>query len=230
MGRPRSFEHSQIAAAALRVLDRDGLGALTMRSVATELGTGPMTLYNYVTDREGLEALIVDAVSSEVRLPARAAAGIDWEDRLMTIGLAMAAAVRLHPEAAPLLLIRRSMSPEFLRPAETLLEALSDAGLAGDDLLVAFRTVNAVLMGLIQAELAGPVARRHGETREDALKRFSALDTAEFPHLAGVAAAAKRSTLKSEISQALELVIAGIRSTTRAKRDLREVSGATAHQ
>jgi AcrR family transcriptional regulator len=218
MGRRRSFDESQIAAAALLVLDRDGLSGLTMRGVASALGTGPMTLYNYVADREGLEALIVDAVSSEIRLPSvRTGSPGGWEGRLMAIGLAIAVAVRAHPEAAPLLLLRRSMSAESLRPAEALLGALSDAGLAGGELLVAFRTVTAVLMGVIQAELAGPVARLHGETREDALERFSKLDAIQFPHLISVAAAARHSTLKTEISKALRLVIAGIKNTTRAE-------------
>jgi AcrR family transcriptional regulator len=44
-----------IRSEALRLVDRDGLAALNMRSLATALGTGPMTLYNYVRDREGLE-------------------------------------------------------------------------------------------------------------------------------------------------------------------------------
>ena len=106
------------------------------------------------------------------------------------------------------------MSAEFLRPAEAMLQALNDAGLGGHDLLVAFRTVNAVIMGVVQAELAGPVARLRGETRQDILHRFASLDGHEFPQLKSIAAAAKQSSLQTEVSRALEIVIAGIRATT----------------
>lgn len=51
MGRPARFTHAQLQAAALRLLDREGLAGLSMRSLAAELGTGAMTLYNYVPQR-----------------------------------------------------------------------------------------------------------------------------------------------------------------------------------
>ena len=63
------FTTDEIAVAALRMVDEAGLGALSMRSLAAALGTGPMTLYNYVADKEGLEELVVAAIVSEVRLP-----------------------------------------------------------------------------------------------------------------------------------------------------------------
>jgi hypothetical protein len=49
MPRPRSLSHDRIAAAALAVIDRRGLAALSMRTVAAELGMGTMSLYRYVT-------------------------------------------------------------------------------------------------------------------------------------------------------------------------------------
>jgi AcrR family transcriptional regulator len=49
------FTADQIAATALRIVDESGVAALSMRTLAAALGTGPMTLYNYVSDKEGLE-------------------------------------------------------------------------------------------------------------------------------------------------------------------------------
>ncbi len=63
------FTTDEIAAAALRIVDDSGVGALSMRSLAASLGTGPMTLYNYVADKEGLEELVVAAIVADVRLP-----------------------------------------------------------------------------------------------------------------------------------------------------------------
>ena len=64
------FTTDEIAAAALRIVDDSGVGALSMRSLAAALDTGPMTLYNYVADKEGLEELVVAAIVAEVALPA----------------------------------------------------------------------------------------------------------------------------------------------------------------
>jgi AcrR family transcriptional regulator len=209
MGRRRAFTHDQIGAAALVVVDRDGLAELSMRTVAAELGTGAMTLYNYVEDRAGLEALVVDAVSATIRLPSTARTG-GWAERVVGIGLAIAATVRAHPEVAPLVLTRRSTAPAALRPAEALIGALRESGLDGQELLIAFRTVLGSVMGVIQAEVAGPVARRRGETRADVLSRFAELDANEFPNLKALSSAARTSSLTAEMTGALQLVVAGI--------------------
>ena len=50
------FSVAEVAARALEIVDRDGLDGLSMRTLAAALGTGPMTVYNYVKDRNHLEA------------------------------------------------------------------------------------------------------------------------------------------------------------------------------
>jgi AcrR family transcriptional regulator len=64
--RPK-FTRAQLQEAALALVDEQGLAALSMRTLAGALGTGPMTLYNYVKDRDELDALVVEAVLSEVK-------------------------------------------------------------------------------------------------------------------------------------------------------------------
>src|SRR5256885_3000732 len=63
------FTTDEIAAAALEIVDEAGLSALSMRSLAAALGTGPMTVYNYVADKAGLEELVVAAGVAQVQLP-----------------------------------------------------------------------------------------------------------------------------------------------------------------
>ena len=92
------FSAGEIAAAALRLVDGGGLAALSMRSLAAALGTGPMTLYNYVADKEDLEELVVAAVVAEVRLPE---ASSDWERDAFSVARAIWEAVRAHPAAIP---------------------------------------------------------------------------------------------------------------------------------
>lgn len=58
-----------IVATAIRVLDAEGLEAVTMRRVAQELGTGPASLYAHVSGKEELRELMLDRVAAEIRLP-----------------------------------------------------------------------------------------------------------------------------------------------------------------
>jgi AcrR family transcriptional regulator len=63
--KPR-FSFDEIAAAAMRVVDTEGLDALSMRRLATELGAGTMTLYHYLQTKDELLSLLVDRVMGEL--------------------------------------------------------------------------------------------------------------------------------------------------------------------
>src|SRR5882724_8122895 len=102
MPAPKKFTEDQLRQAALVIVDTEGLPALTMRRLAGSLGTGAMTLYNYVEGRDGLEALIVGAVMSEMRLPRKP--GRDWTDDVRAIATALWRTVRRHPNVIPLIL------------------------------------------------------------------------------------------------------------------------------
>jgi AcrR family transcriptional regulator len=61
-------EHTraEITAAAIALADADGLGAVTMRSVAAAIGTGPASLYRYVATRAELLELMADQARGEL--------------------------------------------------------------------------------------------------------------------------------------------------------------------
>ncbi|WP_229925107.1 TetR/AcrR family transcriptional regulator C-terminal domain-containing protein [Streptomyces sulfonofaciens] len=82
----------------------------------------------------------------------------DWLADVRAAATALYRAVREHPAAVPLVLTRRTSSPAALAPAEALAAALARGGLDGPDLPAAFRAVMAFVMGVAQAELAGPLA------------------------------------------------------------------------
>src|SRR5215211_7477621 len=161
------FTIDDIADAALRMVDEGGLGGLSMRSLATALGTGPMTLYNYVRDKEALEELVVSAVIAKVRIPEPSG---EWRRDVREIASAMWQAVRAHPAAIPLVLTRRSFSAASFAAADALIAAL--------------RAVLGFVVGAAQAELAGPLGgvERSGEAHA-AATRIGALAGADYPHI-----------------------------------------------
>ncbi|MBI5255143.1 MAG: TetR/AcrR family transcriptional regulator C-terminal domain-containing protein [Burkholderiales bacterium] len=208
MGRPPRFTPQQLQATALALLDAHGPAGLTMRALAAELGTGAMTIYNYVADREALELLVVEAVVAQAQW--RHAPQAHWRDEVRHIATAMWQAVRAHPHAIGFILTRRSRSPAVFEVAEALLAALARSGRSGQALLVAFRAVWALVAGAAQAELAGPLALQAGESAPRTIERFRALPPDRFAHLIEIAGAALGSDAENEFSQILDLLLAGL--------------------
>lgn len=91
------FSREEIATAAMRIADSEGFDALSMRRLAVELGAGTMTLYHYVSTKDELLSLVVDAVMGEVVIPPGETLPDDWREALRTIALHTLAALRRHP-------------------------------------------------------------------------------------------------------------------------------------
>jgi AcrR family transcriptional regulator len=208
------FNVAEVAAQALEIVDRDGLGGLSMRTLAAALGTGPMTLYNYVKDRGQLEELVAEAVMSGVEIPD---ASQDWLVDVRAVATAIWQAVRRHPNVVPLVLTRRTVSPSSYAPAERLVEALARGGLDGVDLLAAFRAVLGLVMGSAQAELAGPLAGPDREAEQVAVAaQIGRLAGVEHPRLAALAQTSQQSSAAADFDRALDLLLAGVHSASRS--------------
>ncbi|MFG2693096.1 TetR/AcrR family transcriptional regulator [Kitasatospora sp. NPDC048407] len=154
MPRPRSLTNDQIAAAALAVIDRDGLPALSMRTVATELDRRTMALYRYVEDREEVECLVVDLALGAV-LDRAAAEQPTPRARVLALLELMREAVGAHPGVLPLAIRHHRTCRPALRWRERLLEALTDAGLDGPARAAALHALVAYTIGALELEHQG---------------------------------------------------------------------------
>jgi AcrR family transcriptional regulator len=202
---PPRFTLREIQDHALAIVDRQGLRGLSMRALASSLGTGAMTLYNYLDGRTALEELVVDAVSAQIRLPARSE---DWAADVRDVATAIWETVRVHPAAIPLVLTRRTSSAASLAPAEALADALSRGGLHGQELLSAFRAVMGFVMGTAQAQLAGPLSQGTGPGDEAA--RIESLAAPGHPRLAALARVSRESTPDDEFRRGLQIILTGL--------------------
>ncbi|MEU0873661.1 TetR/AcrR family transcriptional regulator [Nocardia brasiliensis] len=203
MPRPRSLTTADLANAALAVLDRDGLAALTMRAVAKELGVATMALYRYVADREALEVLVVDHIYAAIDTTSPPAA--PWQEALTALLDRVRAAVARHPETVPLVLRHRQSSPASLRVIEAMLAVLTRAGFTGPDRVIAQRTLVAFLLGALQNEHYAALSGRGTAT-------MAALDPETFPLLADTATQARTVTPDDEYRTGLRIVLRGLTS------------------
>ncbi len=208
------FTITEVGAQAIEIVDRDGLGGLSMRTLAAALGTGPMTLYNYVRDREQLEGLVAEAVLADVNLPRSSG---DWLADVKSIAAAIWEAVRRHPNAAPLVLTRRTVSAAGYAPAERLIDALKRGGLADLDLLAAFRAVLSLIMGAAQVELGRPIgATDRDHANAVVAERIGQLAAIHYPHMAALAQTSQRSTMAADFDRALDMLLTGIQTRSTA--------------
>jgi DNA-binding transcriptional regulator YhcF (GntR family) len=118
----------RIVAAAIRVADAEGLAQLSMRRIATELGTAPMSLYRHVSGKDELLVSMMDSVLGEDPLPARPPKG--WRARLELSSRLQWQGFRRHPWLAPALSITRpQLIPNGMRHTEWALRAVDGLGL-----------------------------------------------------------------------------------------------------
>lgn len=67
--RDQPLTRAELLDAALRIVDTEGLPALTMRRLGDAVGVEAMSLYNHVPNKEALLDLTVERMRSEARLP-----------------------------------------------------------------------------------------------------------------------------------------------------------------
>ncbi|GAB3435472.1 TetR/AcrR family transcriptional regulator [Phycicoccus ginsengisoli] len=154
-GPRRARTVDDVVDAALSLADAEGLAAVTMRALATRLGTSPMTLYTYVPGRPELLDLMADSLYLAMpREPWRR--GSSWRDRLTRVAEDNRSLLAAHPWLAEIAsLSRPPLGPGQLAKYEHELAAFDDSGL--DDV-----TVDAALTYLLGFVVA------HGRAAHDA--------------------------------------------------------------
>jgi AcrR family transcriptional regulator len=116
-----------IVTAAVHLLDREGLAALSMRRLAEELGTGAASLYWHVGSKDGLLDLVLDHLIGEGQVPDPDPRR--WQEQLKDVARAQRATTLRHPYIVRISIGRIPMGPNALRFSERVLAILRAGGL-----------------------------------------------------------------------------------------------------
>ena len=135
-----------IAEAGIRLADADGLAAVTMQTIAAELGVTKMALYRYVPGKAELVALMTDTALGQ---PPRPADG-DWRAALHTWSHRLYEGFRRHPWTLHTTVGVRVMGPNELAWLEHAAAALSGTGLRGGEVLDVAATLAGHVRGIAQ--------------------------------------------------------------------------------
>jgi AcrR family transcriptional regulator len=196
-----------IVAAAIRLLDAEGLDALSMRRIANELGTGAASLYWHVGSKDGLLDLVFDQIIGELEVPEPVPG--QWREQLKDVARAQRAISLRHPYVVRISIGRIPMGPNALRYSERVLAILRAGGLPprlavqGSHLLIS--TVNGFTLDETGVDDAADPAASAGEdgtgpasARMDSASRvqeaaemartyLASLPAQQFPHLVELA-------------------------------------------
>ncbi len=118
-----------VVTAAIALADAEGMDAVSMRRVATALGSAPMTLYTYVPGRDELVELMVDAVYSEVAVAHGGPAAVPWRERVREVIEANKNVYERHPWVATVDTTRPALGPGAISKYNRELAAFDGHGL-----------------------------------------------------------------------------------------------------
>ena len=164
---------------AIAVADAGGLGSLTMRSLAQELGVKPMALYHHVANKEEILDGIVDIVFSEIELPE---AGGNWRPEMRRRAISARRVLRRHPWAIPLLQSRTAPGPATLRHHNSIIGSLRGGGFSVEMTAHAYTVIDSYVFGFALSEASLPI--NGPETvPEVAEKMAQHFNPADYPHL-----------------------------------------------
>ncbi|WP_433508571.1 TetR/AcrR family transcriptional regulator [Nonomuraea sp. CA-143628] len=141
--------------AAIRVADRGGVEAITMRRVAQELGVEAMSLYHHVPNKDAILDGVVDMVFAAIKLPSVECD--DWRDAIRTRASSARAVLSRHSWALGLMDSRRDPGPATLRHHDAVLGVLREAGFTLPMAAHAVSLIDSYIYGFVLQEANLPV-------------------------------------------------------------------------
>jgi len=201
-----------VLTAALRLVDDEGLAALTRRRLGQELGRDAMALYRHAPDRAALLDGIVELVLEQLDI---SSGGQNWQAQFVRTAHDFRRLGLAHPHVVSLIVTRPLATPlglrplATLRPLERLLRVLTDAGVPPPLALQVYRLYIGFLYGHMLTELQELVA--DPEETSDLLRLgLHRLPAREFPLVRGLAAELAGYDGAAELDQGLAVLFAGL--------------------
>ncbi|MEV4799251.1 TetR/AcrR family transcriptional regulator [Nonomuraea sp. NPDC049421] len=210
-----SLSRDRVLEAAIRVADRGGQSAITMRRVAQELGVEAMSLYHHVPNKEAMLDGVVDKVFAMIELPS---GGGDWRAAIRARAVSARAVLGRHSWALSLLDSRRDPGPATLSHHDAVLGVLRGAGFSVAMAAHAVSAIDAYVYGFVLQESVLPVTTPD-DREEVAGNILRGEAAAQWPHLAELIvehALRPGYDYAEEFGYGLDLILDGLEERRRA--------------
>jgi AcrR family transcriptional regulator len=181
--RRRPLSRERVMRAAFDRTDEDGIGSLSMRKLAQELGVEAMSLYRHVRNKGEIVDGMIDLVFGEIGLPL---SGVDWKTAMRQRAISAREVLARHPWAIGLMESRTSPGPATLRHHDAVIATLRAAGFSPELTAHAYALLDSYTYGFALQEVGLPFVGSDtvAGVAEPIMERFS---TDEHPHLVEMA-------------------------------------------
>jgi len=204
---------------AVALADAGGIGSITMRGLAQELGVEAMSLYHHVANKDDILDGMVAIVFSEIDLPA---ANSNWKTAMRRRALSARTALSRHPWAISLMESRTAPGPASLRHHDAVLGCLRHAGFSIEMTAHAYSVLDSYIYGFAHQEANLPLETPE-RTKEVADAILHQLPADQYPHLVEFAT---QHVLKpgydygAEFAFGLDLILDGLEPPSHPSGDL----------
>jgi AcrR family transcriptional regulator len=204
-----ALSRERIAAAAMALVDREGLTALSTRRLGDELGCEAMSIYHHFPNKAHLMDALVDLMLLQARVPA--ADEGDWLQRLRQAAHNFRAMALMHPKFFPFFAVHRLNTPSGVAFINGIIGILREAGFSDRDAARYFREIGYYLTGAALDETAG-----YAKGPSAAVPVSNATIAADFPHLAATSRYFQPEHFQATFETGLEMLLAGVRRARKA--------------
>lgn len=193
----------RVLRAAIDLADREGIDAVSMRRLGSELGVEAMSLYNHVPNKAAVLDGIVETVINDIELPNDIS---DWKACIREMARSYREAAAAHPNIVGLVATRPFNTVASLRPVEVGFEIFKQAGFRPEASLHAFRTLAGFVTGYTLAE----TGTFFGEAEGEGQLTIGDIREEEFPRLHEVGPFMRSTDHDAEFDFAIDVLITGL--------------------
>ena len=219
-GPKRSLSVLNIVDRAIALADAGGLDAVSMRSVAAELGVGTMTLYRYVPTKAELLDLMLDRVYQPATEPVPG----DWRAGLDQMGRELWRLYTTHTWVPQVDQARPVLGPECRRALDSVMGSLGGSGLTDQEKVAATVTIESFVTSL--ARTANSVASAEERTaitheefwssQEPAL--VAAMESGQYADMADLSEDVFDASMEATFEFGLQRILDGIETLLSRRR------------
>lgn len=197
-----------MVATARRIIEEEGVGALSMRRVAKELGSTPMALYHYVRDKDELLMLTLSGTSAAFPRPELPE---DPRERLLAVSVHMHDVLARVPWVLDVLALGELTDKSALWMVEEIIDCAIACGLSPARSVRAYRTI----WCYVYAELVfRRAAERRAENPPSGRRYFPEMlsedDAATLPRLTGIKDRWREYAADYRVAEELDAIIEGL--------------------
>src|SRR5436190_10731293 len=209
-GRSLPLSRGRIAAAAMALVDREGLDALSTRRLGEELGCEAMSIYHHFPNKAHLMDALVDLMLADARVELLPEWG--WLDGLRRSAHGFRAMALKHPKFFPYFAVHRLNTPAGAAFIDAIIGLMREAGFSDRDAATYFREVGYYLTGAALDETAG-----YAKGPSAAVPVSNETIAANFKNLAAAAPFFQPAHFQATFETGLEMLLAGIERAHRER-------------